>query len=514
MRILLVDDDELLAQTLADFLISQHYAVDWVTDGEMGWDYAQAATYDLIVLDVNLPQVDGVRLCQQLRQSQYGGPILLLTAKGDSADKVMGLDAGADDYLVKPCTLDELSARIRALLRRPTAIANPLLQWGDLCLNPGTCEVSYRGQPLALSPKEYSLLELFLRHPQQVFSSSVILEHLWSFSEIPGEETVRTHIKRLRRKLKAVGAEQAIDTVYGMGYRLQTLPDSPTAPDPVPVGDQARQAVVSLWETLRAPILKRLSSLEQAVAALQTGPLTDPLRQTAAVDAHKLSGSLGMFGFAEGSRLSQEIERWLATPEEDEDGDQLRSRVEALRQELERSPTAPVTPVSQPVVLPLTPPPGPRLGEPQPPSGPSKVLVLDDDDTILATVQQLLAHWGIQTVILNDPLQLWPTLASELPDLLILDVDMPHLNGIEVCQLLRDDDTWNGLPILFLTAHRHPEVILQLYSAGADDYVGKPFTEPELVTRIFNRIERNRLLQAWRKPSQPLSSGLDGGGEY
>ncbi|MBE9110929.1 response regulator transcription factor, partial [Nodosilinea sp. LEGE 07298] len=221
MRILLVDDDELLTQQLADFLVSQHYAVDVVLDGEAGWDYAQAADYDLIVLDINLPKLDGIRLCQKLRQARYGNPILLLTAQGDSSDKVVGLDAGADDYLVKPCTLNELSARIRALLRRPSTLKNPVLRSGDLCIDPSTCEVTYQGKLLSLSPKEYSLLELFLRRPQQVFSSTSILEHLWSFDDTPAEETVRTHIKRLRHKLKAVGAGTVIDTVYGMGYRLQ-----------------------------------------------------------------------------------------------------------------------------------------------------------------------------------------------------------------------------------------------------------------------------------------------------
>lgn len=504
MRILLVDDDELLTQQLADFLASQHYIVEVAMDGEAGWDYAQAAVYDLIVLDINLPKLNGVHLCQRLRQAQYSGPILLLTAQGESSDKVVGLDAGADDYLVKPCTLSELSARMRALLRRPSNLSSPLLQAGDLCLNSVTCEVTYRGSPLVLSPKEYSLLELFLRHPQRVFSSSAILEHLWSFDETPGEETVRTHIKRLRRKLKALGADPVIDTVYGMGYRLQPRAPAPGLPRATPIHktpsgemhpqDRARLAVITLWETFQVPTLKRLISLDQAVAALHNGELPEALRQAAANDAHKLSGSLGMFGFPEGSRLGQAIEQWLSTaPRSSADFSQFEAWVAALHQELQQSPQPPAE---------APPPPAPRQRPLLPTLAPPiKVLAVDDDVAILKTLKTLLTRWGIEPVTLSDPLQLRAVLTRETPDLLILDVNLPEVSGIDLCQMLRDDDTWNGLPILFLTAHRKPEVILKLYEAGADDYVAKPFTEPEVITRIFNRIERQRLLQTWSKPS-------------
>ncbi|WP_026072308.1 response regulator [Nodosilinea nodulosa] len=532
MRILLVDDDELLAQRLAEFLASQHYVVDVVFDGEAGWSYAQATTYDLIVLDINLPKLNGVQLCQKLRQARYSSPILLLTAQGDSSDKVVGLDAGADDYLVKPCTLTELSARIRALLRRPSTLVSPLLQAGDLSINPNTCEVTYQDQLLVLSPKEYSLLELFLRHPQRIFSSTVILEHLWNFDDTPGEETVRTHIKRLRRKLKAAGANTIIDTVYGMGYRLQA-PPPPAAPSPparetaatglpptaanprettIPEldlpgpdpKDEARQAAIALWEKFKPPILNRLISLDQAVAALRSGELSEALRQTAAGDAHKLSGSLGMFGFPEGSRLSQAIGRWLRPPTvSSENAGQLEALVAALRQELQKLPQSPAETPPLPAAAPTDPdqPPEPDPPPRRPPDLSIKVLAVDDDVTILETLQMLLPRWGIEPITLSNPLQLWEVLASEVPDLLILDVDMPDINGIDLCHLIRNDDLWNGLPILFLTAHREPQIILKLYSAGADDYVAKPFAEPELMTRIFNRIERNRLLQTWRKPS-------------
>lgn len=503
MRILLVDDDELLTQQLANFLESQRYAVDIALDGEAGWDYALAADYDLIVLDINLPKLDGIRLCKKLRQTRYSKPILLLTAQGKTSDKVVGLDAGADDYLVKPCTLNELSARIRALLRRPDSLNDPVLRSGDLCINPSTCEVTYRGQLIALSPKEYSLLDLFLRHPQRVFSSTSILDHLWSFDDTPGEETVRTHVKRLRRKLKTAGADKVIDTVYGMGYRLQPPSAISSTVSKTDLRDEAREAVFALWDKFKQPTLQRLVSLEQAVTALQAGSLSEALRQNALADAHKLAGSLGMFGFPEGSRLGHAIGQELktATPNRI---DRLVPLITALQQELQRPPQPPRISEPPQAIAPqtTTSAEAPKLDLPSglPASMPLKVLAVDDDETILATLQILLSRWGIEPLTLSDPLQVWNLLEQEAPDLLILDVDMPELNGINLCDLIRNHDTWNGLPILFLTAHREPEVVLKLYNAGADDYVAKPFTELDVITRIFNRIERHRLLQTWRKP--------------
>jgi DNA-binding response OmpR family regulator len=147
----------------------------------------------------------------------------MLTAKDTSADKVLGLDVGADDYVIKPFDLQELLARVRALLRRGNSALPPVLEWGSLRLDPNSCEVTYAEKLLSLTPKEYGLLELFLRSPGRVLSREIILEHLWSFEDIPGDDTVKTHIKRLRQKLKIVGVPSTlIETVYGLGYRLKT----------------------------------------------------------------------------------------------------------------------------------------------------------------------------------------------------------------------------------------------------------------------------------------------------
>lgn len=222
MRILLVEDDERIADALAEDLMDQHYVVEIISDGEMAWECIESFTYDLILLDVMLPKMDGIALCRKLRSAGYTIPVLMLTARDTVSDRVLGLDAGADDYLVKPFHLQELSARIRALLRRGDSMLPPVLEWQGIQLDPNLCEVTYNGELLPLSPKEYSLLELFLRNERRVFSRSQIIDQLWSFESTPGEATVKAHIRGLRQKLKSAGAPvDLIETVYGLGYRLK-----------------------------------------------------------------------------------------------------------------------------------------------------------------------------------------------------------------------------------------------------------------------------------------------------
>jgi DNA-binding response OmpR family regulator len=224
MRILLVEDDIRLADTLAEALTDQRYIVDVVTDGEAGWNQARMLDYDLLLLDVMLPELDGISLCHRLRSHNYTMPVLMLTARDTVSDKITGLDAGADDYVVKPVDLQELFARIRALLRRGNASSPPILEWGNLRLNPSTYEVCYGKVLLHLTPKEYSLLELLLRNGRRVLSRSVIIEHVWSLESPPEEHAVKVHIRSLRQKLKAAGSvDGLIETVHGVGYRLKQL---------------------------------------------------------------------------------------------------------------------------------------------------------------------------------------------------------------------------------------------------------------------------------------------------
>ena len=227
MKILVVEDDERISDAVVEYLSDSHYAVEAVYDGQSAWELLEVFTYDMILLDVMMPNMDGMTLCKKLRKKGTSIPILMLTARDTLHDKIEGLDAGADDYLIKPFELEELSARIRALLRRGASTTAPILSWGDLSLDPSSCEVFYGEKPLPLSPKEYKLLEFFLRNGRRVFSRAQILEHLWSFEQVPEEATVKAHIRGLRQKLEASGApSDIIETVYGLGYRLKEKPES------------------------------------------------------------------------------------------------------------------------------------------------------------------------------------------------------------------------------------------------------------------------------------------------
>lgn len=224
MKILIIEDDKRIAEAIQEALTDRHYSVDLAEDGQMGWEYIEMSPYDLIILDLMLPKINGINLCQKIRSRGDTTPILMLTAKDTSNDKVLGFDVGADDYVVKPFDLPELLARVRALVRRVNAILPVILEWQEIRLNPNTCEVYYGENIIHFTPTEYRLLELLMRHPYQVLNRRQIVDHLWSFEEPPGEDTVKVHIRSLRQKLKSVGANpNLIETVYGLGYRLKKV---------------------------------------------------------------------------------------------------------------------------------------------------------------------------------------------------------------------------------------------------------------------------------------------------
>jgi DNA-binding response OmpR family regulator len=232
MKILVIDDDQTIAQTLKILFATCNYAVDVAVSGEEGWQMAAMFEYDLIVLDIGLPDQDGIYLCQRFRSQGYQLPILLLTGRDGGHQKAIGLNTGADDYVVKPFHPEELIARVQALLRRSGSVTYQGLEWGQLRLEPNSRSVTYSGHLLTLTPKEYAILELFLRDNHRVLSPRAILDHAWAFDEAPGEETIRAHIKGLRQKLKAVGAPaDFIETVYRVGYRLKPLKNISSKPE-------------------------------------------------------------------------------------------------------------------------------------------------------------------------------------------------------------------------------------------------------------------------------------------
>lgn len=611
MRVLLVEDDQDLAETLMVALVHQGYTVDRVTDGIAGWEKAQKLTYDLMILDVGLPHLDGISLCKKLRSQNIINPIILLTAYNYQEDKVKGFDAGADDYIVKPFDIQELLARIRAILRRRQQMPSTILAWEDLHLNTNTCEVTYQQTHLNLTPKEYGLLELFLKHHQQVFSLDLILEQLWTFEDPPTENTVRAHIKGLRNKLKNAGVPaDLIETVYGLGYRIKQqshpkIEPKKTSKKPESDQDQLNQAIVEIWHRYQGKICDRITFLEEFSLSNQQGKLDQNIQQKAQQEAHKLAGSLGTFGLGGGSIIAKEIEQLCQNPTlNSAEITLLQQLVFKLRQEVEQySPPstsqnhqpAPIKSdhqvwiISQDELLieagqkaslslgiethilsdlslitelklssqkkPYPPlvfldfdfyssydlltqltqqtPPIPVivltqhknltqrlkvaqfgghgfLEKPitseqmiklmidtfsQNRSLNTKVLIVDDDAQILATFQTLLEPWGIQTFTVEDPRHFWDILEATTPDLLILDIEMPYLDGIELCQIVRADSRWKSLPVMFLTAHTNRDIQHQVFMVGADDYLTKTTEASILVNRILNRLKRTQSLR-------------------
>lgn len=220
MRILVVEDEAGVAGFLEQGLKESGYVVDIARDGADGLEYALAYEYDAIVLDIMLPKMNGLELLKEIRAKRVKSPVLLLTARDGLDDRVRGLDVGADDYLVKPFAFPELLARIRALLRRPPLQINGNLQMNDLEMDVAKREVRRAGKLIELSPREFALLELLLRHPNQALSRTQILEHVWDFDYYSDTNVVDVYIGYLRRKLDREFDPPLIHTVRGVGFRL------------------------------------------------------------------------------------------------------------------------------------------------------------------------------------------------------------------------------------------------------------------------------------------------------
>lgn len=220
MRILITEDEKDLADALARGLRQQGYAADIAFDGEEALAMAEVNNYDLIILDLNLPKIDGVEVCQRIRAAGSPVGILMLTARSSLDDRVNGLDQGADDYLVKPFHFPELLARVRAILRREGETRHPILRIGDLVLDPNAVKGYFRGSEIVFTTKEFAIMEYLMRNAGRVISQEELLEHVWNEDANMFTQTVKVHIKNIRSKLNNAGAGDLISTVKGRGYLL------------------------------------------------------------------------------------------------------------------------------------------------------------------------------------------------------------------------------------------------------------------------------------------------------
>ena len=221
MRLLVIEDEPTIANFVCQGLSEAGHAVDVARDGEEGLDYALAAEYDVLILDIMLPKLDGIQLLRRLRREGHKTPCLMLTARDTVDNRVEGLDAGADDYLVKPFAFPELLARVRALMRRPPLQMGTVLQMADLQMDTARHLVERNGRIIELSPREYAVLEYLMRHPNQVLSRTQIGEHVWNFGFYNESNVVDVYVGYLRRKIDQPGEASLIHTVRGVGYCLR-----------------------------------------------------------------------------------------------------------------------------------------------------------------------------------------------------------------------------------------------------------------------------------------------------
>ena len=525
MKILLVEGDEVSIAALTHILTAHYSVVDVVQDGEMGWTYGSTFEYDLMVLDVVLPKLDGISLCRRFRDRGYATPILLLMAQDAGTVQVQGLNAGADDCVVKPFDPIELMARIRAILRRSSTNPLPLLTWGDLFLDPSTCEVSYNSQPVSLTTKEYELLELFLRDSQSVFGSDELIDRLWSSAEFPSEATVRSHIRRLRQKLAIVGAPpDLIATLHGRGYYLKAIdtrastssvPELATSDDRpdarLDLGLQQHLTFLSPTRTTTQPkssLSSQLSSqllvissdlkLNHALEAaatrygiqLEIAPDLQSLVQRGSLSKVVLvrlaeSGAgLGQVGRSQLEALQKIVQQHPVSVLVISDRDDLEARLQALHRGVQVFLTA-QTPIDQVMAAVVQTIQGHSL--------PAKVMIVDDDRPWLSTLPTLLKPWNFKVTTLAEPQQFWNVLQAVVPDALILKVEMPQINGFELCQVLRSDPQWQRSPVLLLGESNDAASQHQAFAVGADDYLCKPVVGVTLAHRLLNRLYRTQI---------------------
>lgn len=485
MKILLIGNSSDYA-LIGSTLNAPHEEIAQVDDGQMGIDQALTGQYDLILLNTHLPHGDGISVCRHLRSLGYDKPILILTAQEGDGEAIAGFEAGATDYLTLPWVPEVCLAKIQTILRRHHALIPPRagekaaspLQWGELVFDRVSGRVTVGSCQIPLTATEYNLLELFLRNPNRIFSRSAILDRLWGLKDAPTDRAIVTHVKDIRKKLKAGGlTDDLIETIYGMGYRLKAPPARAAEPQttdpilPTPPSLNARRAAMHrVLERFRGTFNDQIAVLEQARIALLAGWLAPELQLAARQEAHKLAGSLASFGYPEGSRVARLIEHQLINPPPlaPETIAQVAELVLALQQELAKpSRLPPVQPLSTPVN--------------------QQVLVIDDDVALVEQLQVEAPAWGIQLTIASNPGEARSYLARSYPDAILLDLSFPDPEDDGLLLLRELMERSPHLPVIVFTGRNTFSDRLAASRLGARQFLPKPVTT-ETIFQVLAQI--------------------------
>ncbi len=499
MRILVAEDRVTIAKSVRALLAAQHYAIDFAPDGQAAWGFVDTYEYDLLIVDEVLPLIDGISLCRQVRHSGKQMPILLIAQQNDGHQRSIGLDAGADDYMVQPLDGEELVARVRALLRRSQTTTLPILTWGNLQLESSSRTVTFEQKLLNLTPKEYALLELLMHDRfsntsgdiHRVFSYGTIIEHLWVGDHNPSEETVRTHMKGLRHKLKAAGMDtDPIETVYGVGYRLRPAPVRP-ATEPViePVAlpklsilvadpnPQTAAALTTIVQSAGAMVqqVSDLPSLRASIDPLATAQTQILLLELALVPNLTAAGQL----LAEIQQISPLLPVIIWSSWSDLATRQMVANSHAHYFLAKPNSAQFVWQIVQKVA-------SQQIGKEW------KILLLHNDTATLMSLHQVLEPSNCHLTSLQQPQLLWSTLASFQPDLVIVDLNLSDIGGLEICQMLRQDANWQKIPIIAIVDRADGHQLQNFFAAGANDLWIKPIDKPEIILSCVRRILTQR----------------------
>lgn len=619
MRLLLIEDDPRLGELIKNYLTSELEEVDIANNGAKIKDRLEEKTYDVLILDLMLPHKNGIDICRELRQYNQEIPILLITALNNKNDKVKAFEAGADDFLTKPFDFQELLLRLRALVRRDKKEKVSSLSWENLTLYQEEKTVFYKEQMLSLTPTEYNILYIFLKQPLIIHSQENIINQLWVTEDIPTYSTLRSHIKSLRNKLKAVGLNKDfIETVYGMGYRLKKIKQNSivekTIKETIKENENTElinqselkltQMIEQMWITNQGSIKNDCEILLDYVM----GKSCDIDNSESIRISHNLTGFLGSIGFSSASDIARKIENLLKLNSLEKYQEEIKNLIDELIHNLfsknHLSPSVTI-PIESNNTL---------------PNRQIKILVIDEDQKlanqfiltvdnpqvifkfahsipstinylnaesfdliiletewnnqenqdILLTLNNYLVNYlnvvvytkndnvsnrlrcsnygisafiskgnsieslwrdvekiicrnfaiksndNINTILLIDddarylefltkklnyhqvPAKVESISNSEVfldtikklkPALIILDLEMPQINGLYICRIIKTDPNFMSIPIIFLTANYEQKTITKFVEAGANDFINKSQIDIELYPRIINYLK-------------------------